>query len=50
MNGLWPRDGANAIAPKVSGYLGALNRQLVGVAPMDFMTATKASQVYRLNF
>ncbi len=48
--GLWPRDAANAIAPKVSGYLGALNRQMVGVVPMDFMTATKASQVYRLNF
>ncbi|MBC6447836.1 phosphatidylinositol-specific phospholipase C [Actinokineospora xionganensis] len=47
---LWPRDAANAIAPKVSGYLGALNRQLVGVVPMDFMTAAKASQIYRLNF
>ncbi|OLR93806.1 phosphatidylinositol-specific phospholipase C [Actinokineospora bangkokensis] len=47
---LWPRDADRAIWPKVSGYLDALETAVVGVVPVDFTTAAKARQVYRLNF
>ncbi|HVK21743.1 MAG TPA: phosphatidylinositol-specific phospholipase C [Actinokineospora sp.] len=47
--GLWPRDAANAIAPKVAGYLGGFTKAMVGVVPMDFVNPTKAAQVFRLN-
>ncbi|WP_436500605.1 phosphatidylinositol-specific phospholipase C [Actinokineospora sp. HUAS TT18] len=47
--GLWPRDAANAIAPKVRDYLAPLSKAMVGIVAVDFVTPTKAAQVFRLN-
>ncbi|MFB7614690.1 phosphatidylinositol-specific phospholipase C [Kitasatospora sp. NPDC056181] len=51
--GLWPRQAADAIAPKLSGYLGALDRSarpVLGTVPMDFVTAGPVRSLYALNF
>jgi len=51
--GLWPRQAADAIAPKLRDYVGRLDhaaRPMLGVVPMDFVTADAARPLYSLNF
>ncbi|MGW6915224.1 phosphatidylinositol-specific phospholipase C [Kitasatospora sp. NPDC054939] len=51
--GLWPRQAADAIAPKLRTYLGALDRAqrpVLGTVPMDFVTAEQVRSLYGLNF
>ncbi|RZS43530.1 1-phosphatidylinositol phosphodiesterase [Herbihabitans rhizosphaerae] len=50
---LWPRDADTNIWPWVTDYLNGLDvtaKPIIGVVAMDFTTAAKAEQVYRLNF
>ncbi|MEU6239106.1 phosphatidylinositol-specific phospholipase C [Kitasatospora sp. NPDC047058] len=51
--GLWPRQAADAITPKLRGYLGGLDRTtrpVLGTVPMDFVTADLVRSLYALNF
>ncbi|WP_035795358.1 phosphatidylinositol-specific phospholipase C [Kitasatospora mediocidica] len=51
--GLWPQQAAEAMAPRIGGYLGGLNaaaRPLLGTVPMDFVTAGSVQPFYALNF
>ncbi|GAA4884863.1 phosphatidylinositol-specific phospholipase C [Kitasatospora terrestris] len=51
--GLWPRQAADAIAPKLAGYVAGLNhasRPVLGTVPMDFVTADSVRALYALNF
>ncbi|MER8186458.1 phosphatidylinositol-specific phospholipase C [Kitasatospora sp. NPDC094015] len=51
--GLWPRQAADAMAPRLDGYLGALApaaRPVLGTVPMDFVTADRIRRLYALNF
>ncbi len=51
--GLWPRQAADAITPKLRGYLGGLDRStrpVLGTVPMDFVTADLVRSLYALNF
>ncbi|WP_406096842.1 hypothetical protein [Kitasatospora purpeofusca] len=51
--GLWPRQAADAITPRLRGYLGGLDRStrpVLGTVPMDFVTADLARSLYALNF
>ncbi|GAA0671438.1 phosphatidylinositol-specific phospholipase C [Kitasatospora atroaurantiaca] len=51
--GLWPQQAAQAIAPKLSGYVSALNaatRPHLGTVPMDFVTPATVRPLYALNF
>lgn len=51
--GLWPRQAADAITPKLRSYLGALDRParpVLGTVPLDFVTPDLARSLYALNF
>ncbi|GAA2830853.1 phosphatidylinositol-specific phospholipase C [Kitasatospora aburaviensis] len=51
--GLWPRQAADAITPKLRGYLDRLDRParpVLGTVPMDFVTADLVRSLYALNF
>ncbi|MGW4893215.1 phosphatidylinositol-specific phospholipase C [Kitasatospora sp. NPDC004240] len=51
--GLWPRQAADAITPKLRSYVGGLDRAarpVLGTVPMDFVTADLARTLYALNF
>ncbi|WP_371494287.1 phosphatidylinositol-specific phospholipase C [Kitasatospora sp. NBC_00374] len=51
--GLWPRQAADAMAPRLNGYLGGLNpaaRPVLGTVPMDFVGADSVRRLYALNF
>ncbi|MDH6114513.1 1-phosphatidylinositol phosphodiesterase [Kitasatospora sp. MAP12-15] len=51
--GLWPQQAAEAMAPRISGYLAGLNaaaRPLLGTVPMDFVTPATVQPFYALNF
>ncbi|MFI9271429.1 phosphatidylinositol-specific phospholipase C [Kitasatospora sp. NPDC052896] len=51
--GLWPPQAAEAIGPKVSGYLAALDptgRPALGTVAMDYVTAASVAPLYALNF
>ncbi|MFI6843174.1 phosphatidylinositol-specific phospholipase C [Kitasatospora sp. NBC_00085] len=51
--GLWPRQAADAITPRLRGYLGGLDRSarpVLGTVPMDFVTAELVRSLYALNF
>ncbi|MFC5663964.1 phosphatidylinositol-specific phospholipase C [Kitasatospora misakiensis] len=51
--GLWPRQAADAITPKLRGYLGGLDRStrpVLGTVPMDFVTPDLVRSLYALNF
>lgn len=51
--GLWPRQAADAIAPRLAGYLASLSpagRPHLGTVPMDFVTADSVRPLYALNF
>ncbi|WP_205660524.1 phosphatidylinositol-specific phospholipase C [Amycolatopsis antarctica] len=48
---LWPRSAHEAIWPKVTGYLDAVDPVAsLGLVVLDFTDDTKAEQVYRFNF
>ncbi|GAA2741874.1 phosphatidylinositol-specific phospholipase C [Kitasatospora cinereorecta] len=51
--GLWPRQAADAMAPRLRSYVGGLDhsaRPVLGTVPMDFVTADSARMLYALNF
>ncbi|WP_051969724.1 phosphatidylinositol-specific phospholipase C [Kitasatospora azatica] len=51
--GLWPRQAADAMAPRLAGYLGGLDhgsRPVLGTVPMDFVTPSSPAALYALNF
>ncbi|MGF1429797.1 phosphatidylinositol-specific phospholipase C [Kitasatospora sp. LaBMicrA B282] len=51
--GLWPRQAADAMAPRLSGYLAGLDhtsRPVLGTVPMDFVTPASPAALYALNF
>ncbi|MDH6131388.1 1-phosphatidylinositol phosphodiesterase [Kitasatospora sp. MAA4] len=51
--GLWPQQAAEAMAPRLTGYLGGLNaaaRPVLGTVPMDFVTPGAVQPLYALNF
>ena len=50
---LWPREAHEAIWPKVTGHIGGLDhpaRPVLGLVVLDFSDATKAGELYALNF
>ncbi|MER5640208.1 phosphatidylinositol-specific phospholipase C [Kitasatospora sp. NPDC002227] len=51
--GLWPRQAADTAAPRLTGYLAALDhsaRPALGTVPMDYVTAASVRPLYALNF
>ncbi|WP_441249402.1 phosphatidylinositol-specific phospholipase C [Kitasatospora sp. McL0602] len=51
--GLWPAQAADAIGPRLTGYLAGLDhnaRPVLGVVPMDYVTAASVRPLYALNF
>ncbi|GAA2151264.1 phosphatidylinositol-specific phospholipase C [Kitasatospora kazusensis] len=51
--GLWPQQAAEAMAPRLTGYLGSLDhsaRPVLGTVPMDFVTPAALRPLYALNF
>lgn len=51
--GLWPRQAADAMAPRLAGYLSALapaSRPHLGTVPMDFVTPSDVRRLYATNF
>ncbi|MFE0024853.1 phosphatidylinositol-specific phospholipase C [Amycolatopsis sp. NPDC059021] len=51
--GLWPKQAADLMAPKLSGYLSGLDRArrpLLGIVVMDYVSAGSAAPVFGMNF
>ncbi|WP_354643685.1 phosphatidylinositol-specific phospholipase C [Kitasatospora camelliae] len=51
--GLWPRQAADAITPRLTGHLSSLDpatRPVLGTVPMDFVTPDLLRRVWSLNF
>lgn len=51
--GLWPKQAADAIAPRLNGYLAGLNhaaRPVLGTVPMDYVGPGSVRPLYALNF
>ncbi|MFE0461390.1 phosphatidylinositol-specific phospholipase C [Kitasatospora sp. NPDC058965] len=51
--GLWPRQAADALNPRLAGYLAGLDRTarpVLGTVPMDFVTTGSPAVLFGLNF